>query len=195
MVARRLKDWFTRKKPEFNGKRNGHVNGNGNGYGILPLSELPDHSWPSRPNSELNGNVPVPPPAVITKKRWMTRPKFEMNGKVAVPSADLPKHHIAGEKIKAEEIRELCDLVRKRFALDVEIWNLRYAKERDRDRVREKIDKADATLAKIRRTLASWDRRDMFESVEDWEVLEDIKGRINLDNKRDWITNPPWSGE
>jgi hypothetical protein len=182
MAGKRLKRWWSHSKSELNGD------------GAIHPPELPRHPRSSRPGSELNGNVAISP-ADLPKKRWSSRPKSEINGTVAVPPADLPKHRIRGEKVKAEEIRELCELVRKRFSLDVEIWNLRYAKERDRNKVKEKIDKADAALAKIRRILASWDRRDLFESVEDWEVLQDIKGRIDLDGKRDWMTNPPWSGE
>jgi len=115
------------------------------------------------------------------------------NGKAIVPPADLPKRRLRDEKVTAAEIRELCDLVRKRFSLDVDLWDLRHAKPRDREYIWDRIYQADAALHKIRRTLASWDRRDLFESKEDWETFNDIKRRINSDNKRDWIAHPPWS--
>jgi hypothetical protein len=117
------------------------------------------------------------------------------SGRAIIPPADLPKRRLRGEKVTAAEIRELCDLARKRFSLDVDLWDLRHAKERDREYIWDRIYQADAALHKIRRTLASWDRRDLFESKEHWEAFEDIKRRINLDGKRDWVAHPPWSCE
>jgi len=116
------------------------------------------------------------------------------NGKM-VPPADLPRERPANQKVTKEEIRELCDLVRKRFALDADLWNLREAREHDRHKVWDRIHKADATLAKIQRTLDSWNRVDLFESRSDWDTVVDIKRRVNLPGKRNWIAKPPWCGE
>jgi hypothetical protein len=140
----------------------------------------------SRPVSSSSGNTTLPP--------W-SESGSKTNGSVAVPPADLPKPRYKGQKVKPEEIRELCNLVRKRYAVDGDLWDLRHAKDRDRSKVWERIDKAEATLAKIRRILASWDSPELFSSAEEWEQFQDIKARIHLDNKRDWIANPPWSGE
>lgn len=120
--------------------------------------------------------------------------KTQANGKVrAVPEADIPKVRVQGEKVQSKEIRDLCELVRKRYALDVDIWSLRDARNRDREEVQALMVKADAALARIRRTLDSWDRSDLFDSERDWLKMQDIKRRINVPGKRDWLKNPPWA--
>jgi hypothetical protein len=119
--------------------------------------------------------------------------KTEANGKVrAVPDADIPKVRVQGEKVQSKEIRALCELIRKRYALDIDIWDLKDSRDRDRDEVWALIYKSDAALAKIKRTLDSWDRADVFDSERDWHRMQDIKRRINLEGKRDWVKHPPW---
>jgi hypothetical protein len=111
---------------------------------------------------------------------------------LAVPHADIPKVRVKGEKVQSKEIRDLCELIRKRYALDVDIWSLKDARDRDRDEVWALIYKSDAALAKIKRTLDSWDRVDVFDSERDWHKMQDIKRRINLEGKRNWVKHPPW---
>ncbi|KAI9855253.1 MAG: hypothetical protein M1813_000486 [Trichoglossum hirsutum] len=109
-----------------------------------------------------------------------------------VPPGDLPKFLEPGRKITPEEIRDLGNLLRKRYELDVEIWGLRHVRPRDRPIVEEKMRKSDAILQKIRRTIDSWDRPDIFQSWGDWAKLQEIKRRIEEDGKRHWASNPPW---
>jgi hypothetical protein len=136
----------------------------------------------SRKKTQLNGT-----PAVPTKT--------QVNGTVcAVPQADVPKERVQGEKVQSKEIRALCELIRKRYALDIDIWDLKDSRDRDRDEVWALIYKSDAALAKVKRTLDSWDRPDLFDSERDWHRMQDIKRRINLEGKRDWVKHPPWEG-
>jgi len=111
-----------------------------------------------------------------------------------IPPADLAKYRLPGQKVKKEEIRELCELVRKRYALDVRLWHFKNARECDRPVIQADIIKADAALAKIRRILGSWDKRELFVTEAEWEVFQEIKGRMELLNKRNWANDPPWSG-
>jgi len=76
--------------------------------------------------------------------------------------------------------------------LDVDIWSLKDARDRDRTEVRDLMTKADAALVKIRRILDSWDRPDVFDSEHDWHKMQEIKRRINASGTRDWLSKPPW---
>lgn len=112
---------------------------------------------------------------------------------LVVPPADLPKQRKLAQKVKPKEVRELCELVRKRYMFDLELHGLRQAHARDHKEIWPTIEKADATLHKIRRTVESWNKREFFESEYDWDIFKDIRDRINLGGKRDWIADPPWS--
>jgi hypothetical protein len=111
----------------------------------------------------------------------------------AVPPGDIPKPLMPGRKVQPEEIRNLRELIRKRYALDVEIWDLRHVKPRDRHVVEDMMRRSDATLRKIYRTVCEWDSPNAFESQEDWAKLQDIKTRIEEGGKRFWADNPPWN--
>src|SRR5690349_9234527 len=101
-----------------------------------------------------------------------------------LPSRNSAPTQSSPPLVRAEEVRQLCDLVRLRFSLDQEIWSLRSVRPSNHDIVYEKMKYADATLEKIRRTIASWDRKDMFLTEEDWEVFQEIKSRIEMHGKR-----------
>jgi hypothetical protein len=100
-----------------------------------------------------------------------------------------------GQKVKPEEIRDLGELIRKRYELDVEIWGLRQVKPRDRPIVEEKMRRSDAILKQIYRTIHNWNTPDAFESPRDRESFREIKSRIEMEGKRVWAVNPPWGEE
>jgi len=107
---------------------------------------------------------------------------------------DLPLHREAGQKITAEELSELGDLIRKRYQLDIQIHSERFLRPRDRDITQAKIREADALLSKIGRTVLSWDRPDFFEQgTGDYEAFQEVAERVLRPGKRDWVTEPPWS--
>jgi hypothetical protein len=105
---------------------------------------------------------------------------------------EIPKPLMPGFKVQAEEIRELRDLIRKRYALDIEIWDLRDVRPRDRPIVEAKMRRSDAMLQQIYLTICEWDRPDAFHSQRDWIKLQEIKIRIEEGGKRFWAANPPW---
>jgi hypothetical protein len=158
----------------------------------LPQSaSLPEEAY--KRNAELERSTVVGRRLSI---RLWPRPTSQIKKKVVevykIPYADLVPQRAHGQKVGSEEVRELCELIRKRYALDVDIWSLRDARSRDRDAVWVLIRRADAALAKIQRTLDSWDREDLFDSHQDWIKLQDIKKRMDAVGKRDWMNNPPW---
>ncbi|KAH0558445.1 hypothetical protein GP486_004891 [Trichoglossum hirsutum] len=120
------------------------------------------------------------------------KPQVTVQEQPRAPRGDVPKPVEPGRKITPEEVRDLGNLIRKRYELDVEIWGLRHVRPRDRPIVEDKMRRSDAILEKIRRTVDTWDRADVFESSGDWNKLQDIKMRIKEDGKRHWALNPPW---
>ncbi|KAJ4365714.1 hypothetical protein N0V83_008334 [Neocucurbitaria cava] len=93
---------------------------------------------------------------------------------------------------RASQIRELRDLIRYRYALDVEIWGMRDVKWYQRDTLRTKMTRADAALATIKSTLENWDRAEFFQTDGEYRRFREIKRRIVDGDKRNWTANPPW---
>lgn len=108
------------------------------------------------------------------------------------PPGDMPTFRAKGQLVTAEELRSLGELIRQRYALDLEIWNLRNVRPRDRHLVEDKMKKADAALGKIRRVVQSFDSQDYFTSQSDYAKLQEIKTRIMAEGKRNWMQDPPW---
>ena len=105
---------------------------------------------------------------------------------------DRPRPRHKGQKVEPRELRELCELIRKRYSLDVEIWSLRKTRLRDRHIVQDKMRKAEATLRKIDRIVDSWDTEDAFSTEQDLEKFRQIKRRIKMGGKRDWENQSPF---
>lgn len=108
------------------------------------------------------------------------------------PPGDMPAFRAKGQKVIPEELRELRELIRHRYALDIEIWTLRNVRPRDRPVVEEKMRRADAALKKIRRIVLSLDSQEFFTSPKDYSKFQEIKSRIMADGKRNWTQHPPW---
>lgn len=90
-------------------------------------------------------------------------------------------------------MRNLRELIRRRYALDLEIWNKRKVRNRDRPKVEEMMVRADALLAQIRATVDSMDSREYFTTDDDYKKFKQIKIRIMAGGKRTWENNPPWN--
>jgi hypothetical protein len=95
-------------------------------------------------------------------------------------------------KIQPEDIRKLCDLIRARYALDIELWILRNALSCDRPLISQKCRRADAILRQIRQTVQAMDNEDFFGNKEEYEKFLQIKQRLEADGKRNWTKDPPW---
>lgn len=110
-----------------------------------------------------------------------------------IPHGERPRVRGKGEKIKPEEMRNLRELIRQRYAVDLEIWNMRKVRNRDRPKVEEMMVRADALLAQIRATVNSMDDREYFANDEEYKKFKQIKTRIMSEGKRTWENNPPWN--
>jgi hypothetical protein len=91
------------------------------------------------------------------------------------------------------EIRDLNELIRQRYALDVQIWGLKACQRRDRPRVVDMMRRSDAALLKIMAIVHAWGTAELWESSADWHRLRDIKERLETGNQRVWAQNPPWT--
>ena len=92
-----------------------------------------------------------------------------------------------------EALRGLRDLIRTRYALDMEIWSLKGVKRPDRPLVEERMGKADAVLEEIYNMVATWEENSKVWTPQEWELARDIKARIQAGGKRVWKDNPPWN--
>ena len=113
--------------------------------------------------------------------------RAELHSSQRRPPPAQPVH-----RITAENIRELREMIRYRYGLDIEIWKQRNLKKFMRDRVNENMRRSDAALETIRKTLTSWDRREYFETQEEHDKFKEIKDRLMAGNKIVWADNPPW---
>jgi hypothetical protein len=94
--------------------------------------------------------------------------------------------------VSSEKLRELRDLMRTRYELDVEIWTLRGVRGPDRPVVMEKMERADAVLTTIMETIESWeDTRDSW-TADEWEKIGQVYDRLKAPGKRWWREEPPW---
>ncbi|KAN0102783.1 hypothetical protein V8E51_011096 [Hyaloscypha variabilis] len=92
-----------------------------------------------------------------------------------------------------ETLRDLRELIRNRFQMDVEIWGLRSARKPDRPKVLEKMAIADAIMDEILTTISTWEnQKDGNWTNEEWVRVQEIKERLQSDGKRVWEDNPPW---
>jgi len=92
-----------------------------------------------------------------------------------------------------DALRGLRDLIRTRYALDIEIWSLKGARRPDRPIVEDKMEKADAVLMEIYNMVVTWEENDRIWTPQEWELAQDIKARILAGGKRQWKDNPPWN--
>ena len=106
------------------------------------------------------------------------------SGDIVVPRG--PK-----QLVKKEELRELGELIRERYKLDMLLYNLRDKTSYEDDVIDENTIKANAALEKIKRLVNSFDRHDLFTDPRDYEKLREIKRRIYEGGKRDWKKHPP----
>lgn len=108
------------------------------------------------------------------------------------PAKAEPKPPRAVQLITPENLRELRETIRLKYALDIEIWRQRDVKFFSRDKLKENIRKSEAALEKIRKTVADWDRREYFSTDLEHEKFREIKRRLMEGEKADWTQKPPW---
>ncbi|KAF2733041.1 hypothetical protein EJ04DRAFT_577902 [Polyplosphaeria fusca] len=133
-------------------------------------------------------------PSIGSSAKIVKQPKLPTVTEAAPKSGDLPIVRAKGQKVTAEEVRELRGLIRTRYYLDNELWILKDAKYYNSNKtyIYGQIAKADATLRKIKVLVESWDKREYFSSDKEYEKFKDIKARVMADGKREWSLHPPW---
>jgi hypothetical protein len=92
-------------------------------------------------------------------------------------------------------VRELRELIQKRYELDIDIWNSRDCGPWDKKYVEGQMVRSDAVLYKIERILASWEDPSLKWSPQDYQKMQEVKRRIVEGGKRRWTVNPPWGDE
>jgi len=120
---------------------------------------------------------------------------FRRHKPVVKEPAVQPQIQERPARVQPEEIRNLGDLIRKRYELDNEIWCLRDVGLRDRSVVEDRMRRSDAILYKINKIISGWDKPGAFKSTEDWNKMREIKRRIEAEGKRIWEKQPPWDEE
>jgi hypothetical protein len=94
--------------------------------------------------------------------------------------------------VSPETLRDLRELLRTRYELDIKIWNLRKVRKPDRPVVEEKMERSDAVLGEIMNIIQAWDGSESSWSPGEWEQAQEIIRRIEAEGKREWAGNPPW---
>jgi hypothetical protein len=93
-----------------------------------------------------------------------------------------------------ETLRSLRELIRERYQLDVEIWNLRGVRKPDQPLVTVKMQKADDLLEEIMTKVSVWtDNASGHWTDEEWDKVKEIQARLRSPGKRIWAANPPWA--
>ena len=98
-------------------------------------------------------------------------------------------------KLTTSDLRELRELIRYRYMLDVEIWDQRHAPEWMREKPAEQMIQADAALVKLKQMVNGWDKRSNFSTDEEYEKFKEIRVAILAKGKRNWKKEPPWGTE
>lgn len=139
-----------------------------------PPSTPPDQSsQASTPELEGQG-IPEVKPAL----------KMELSPGDQVPR--VPR----GAKVKEDDIRELGDLIRSRFALDNQIWK---GRGKTRPTLRTLMERSDQIRIKILQILQNWNESEVWETTADWEKFKLIREKFENGGAKIWCEGPlPW---
>jgi len=99
------------------------------------------------------------------------------------------------QAVEPERMRQLRELIRQKYELDVEIWSMRKVKRWNRHKVEAKMEKADEIYAEIISTVRSWDGNPRYWKKHEWKKAQEVQRRLQAPGKRVWKSNPPWEEE
>jgi hypothetical protein len=105
---------------------------------------------------------------------------------------DLPETPKQPTLVSPNSLFRLRELIRVKYALDIEIWNLRGTRMKDRPFVEVKMERADAVLSEIITTVQAWEGTEKSWTEDEWEKAKELRRRILSGNKRRWLEHPPW---
>ncbi|KAF2823206.1 actin-like ATPase domain-containing protein [Ophiobolus disseminans] len=93
-----------------------------------------------------------------------------------------------------ETLRDLRELIRERYELDVKIWSRRGARRPNRPLVETMMLKSDAIMEEILMMVEVWgDSPDGNWTKEEWNNVEIIRKKLREGGHRVWKDNPPWN--
>ncbi|KAH7078750.1 hypothetical protein BKA63DRAFT_250499 [Paraphoma chrysanthemicola] len=93
-----------------------------------------------------------------------------------------------------ETLRDLRELIRDRYELDVKIWGLRGARKPDHPIVQKKMEKSDAVMEEILHMVSLWgDNSDNSWNPVEWEKVNIIRKKLEDGGHRVWANDPPWA--
>jgi hypothetical protein len=127
--------------------------------------------------------------------------QYDLEGRIASEAdriaAERNREQARLNKMKQtspETLRDLRELIRERYELDVKIWALRSVRKQDRPIVQNKMDKADAVMEDILLMVDMWgDNSDGRWDSEEWEKVGIIRKKLFEGGHRRWADNPPWA--
>jgi hypothetical protein len=119
--------------------------------------------------------------------------KQEQDKELAAKQQRLERRQKRMKETTPKALSELRNLIRERYQLDIEIWNLKGARKPDRPYVEEKMEKADAVLMEILTRVGSWTENEGTWTQDEWRTAQIIRSRLLADGKRQWKNNPPWN--
>ena len=115
------------------------------------------------------------------------------------PSVDFDRRILERDhNASAENVRHLRNLIRERYALDLEVWGQRNTHKVNRKIIMPKCERADSILQKIYSIVNSWDQE--YFVAEEYELVLKIKECLQtkeLENgvsndAAEWTKIPPW---
>ncbi|KAH7073279.1 hypothetical protein FB567DRAFT_537431 [Paraphoma chrysanthemicola] len=98
------------------------------------------------------------------------------------------------KQASSETLRDLRELIRDRYELDVKIWGLRGARKPDHPIVQKKMVKSDAVMEEILHMVSLWgDNSDNNWNPVEWEKVNIIRTKLEDGGHRVWANDPPWA--
>jgi hypothetical protein len=81
--------------------------------------------------------------------------------------------------INSQDLRECRELIRAKFALDVDVYNLRDVDTRHMALVQDKMRRSEGAMIDIQKLVRGWrEAKDQW-TAEEWEKVEEIDYRVN----------------
>jgi len=117
----------------------------------------------------------------------------ELNRQAQAIKDDQARRRERMKKTTPEALRDLRDLIRQRYQLDMHIWSLKGARAPDRPIVEESMEKADSVLQEICAMVETWEENEAFWTPQEWALASRIKEQVMKGGKRVWRNNPPWN--
>lgn len=98
--------------------------------------------------------------------------------------------------VSPKSIKELRDMIRDKYRLDLSVWSQRDVLEDERELIERDYKLADNYLEKICNIVENWNES-YFDTEEEWQVARMIQDGIkkNERNHTFWSSQPPWERE